>query len=194
MSFIDTIVKADRELLILLNNFGSEPFDIIWLTFTKPVYWSPLFLLWIYFLIKRYDRRVGLFIFFFMVVMAGLSDTLVNIIKHTTLRPRPCWQEGVMESIRILKCTHSYSFVSGHATTSMALTAFIFFVFRDKYKWFWIFFIFPAIFAYSRIYMGKHYPLDIISGYILGFVEAIFYYKLVQYLLNKWFYHKKRAV
>lgn len=187
MSFIDAIIHADEQLLIYLNNFGSEPYDVFWLQITKPLNWLPLFLFWLFLLIKKFTWKQGMFLFLFICIMAGLSDVLVNIIKHSFERPRPCWQVGVMEQIRSLKCSKSYSFVSGHATTSMAVTTFIYLLFKDKFKWTVLFYIYPLLFAYSRIYMGKHYPADILCGYTLGVIEAILYLKLAKYLMNKWF-------
>jgi len=187
MSFLDTIIKLDQDFLIYLNNFGTKPFDELWLTITRPANWFPLILLWLALLIKAFGWKKGLFFFFFAAAMGGLSDALVNCIKYTTLRPRPCWQEGVLEHIRILKCTHSYSFVSGHATTSMAITTFMYLLLKNRFKWSVVFYIFPLVFAYSRIYMGKHYPLDIVLGYVLGIIEAILYVKLARYLISKWF-------
>ncbi|MDO6736399.1 phosphatase PAP2 family protein [Wenyingzhuangia sp. 2_MG-2023] len=193
MSFLDTIIAADQELLIYLNNFGSEPYDQFWLIITKPLNWIPLFLFWLFLLIKNYKWQKGLFLFLFICAMAGLSDVLVNIIKYSTARPRPCWQEGVLEQIRILKCSGSFSFVSGHATTSTAVTTFMYLLFRKKYRWSILFYIYPLLFAYSRIYMGKHYPVDILCGYTLGIIEAILYLKLAHYILSKWKGKKKLA-
>ncbi|NIJ43653.1 undecaprenyl-diphosphatase [Wenyingzhuangia heitensis] len=187
MSFLESLIQADQQLLIYLNNFGSQPFDAYWLFVTKPTNWIPLFLFWLFLLIKNYSWRKGLFLFLFICIMAGLSDVLVNIIKYATTRPRPCWQDGVLEQIRILKCSRSFSFVSGHATTSTAVTTFVYLLFRKKYKWTILFYIYPLLFAYSRIYMGKHYPGDILCGYTLGVVEAVLYLKLAKYLTNKWF-------
>ena len=185
MSFIDTIIQADQELLVYLNNFGNTNWDSFWLYITKASHWIPMFLIWIFLLIKNFGWKQGLFFFFFMAAVGGLSDQLVNLIKYSFERPRPCWQEGVMEQIRILKCTHSFSFVSGHATTSMALTSFFFLLNKDKMKWAAIFYIWPLLFAYSRIYMGKHYPADITCGYLLGITEAILYLKLAKYIAQK---------
>lgn len=187
MDFLDTLIQSDQEFLIYLNNFGSEAYDKLWLTITRPANWWPLILLWGALLVKAFGWKKGLFLFFFAAAMGGLSDVLVNVIKHATLRPRPCWQEGVLEHIRILKCTHSYSFVSGHATTSMAVTLFMYLLLKDTFKWVWVVFVFPILFAYSRIYMGKHYPADIALGFILGTIEAILYFKLATYLVHKWF-------
>ena len=194
MNFLDTLIATDHKVLFFLNNLGSESFDTLWLTITKPANWLPLVLIWLTLLIKNFGWKQGLFIFLFLAVMGGLSDQLVNLIKNTTLRPRPCWQEGVMEQIRVLKCTHSYSFVSGHATISMMVTTFLFLFFKDKYKWFAIFYLFPILFAYSRIYMGKHYPGDILCGYTLGFFLAMLYYKIANYIYNTWFVKQKQIL
>lgn len=184
---LDKIIALDQDFLVYLNNFGSAEWDQFWLLITKIKTWIPLFILWIILMVKVFGWKRGLFYFVFLCIMAGLSDTLVNLFKHGFERPRPCWQTGVMDRIRILKCTHSFSFVSGHATTSMALTSFVYLLFRKSFKWSIVFFIWPLLFAYSRIYMGKHYPVDITCGYLLGIVEAILYFKLAKYLDQKWF-------
>ena len=185
MSVLDTIIEADQQLLIFLNNFGATPFDNFWLYITKPSHWIPLALFWIALLFRNFHWKKALILLIIAGVMGGLSDQLVEWIKHTTLRPRPCWQEGISEHIRKLKCTSSYSFVSGHATTSMAIATYMFLVFKNRHKWSVLFFIFPLLFAYSRIYMGKHYPADILCGYLLGITEGILYFRFVHYLIQK---------
>jgi len=185
MSVLNTIIEADQQLLIYLNNFGSKPFDEFWLYITKPTHWIPLALFWIVLLFKQFPWKKALILFLVAGLMGGLSDQLVEFIKHSTLRPRPCWQEGVSEYIRSLQCTRSYSFVSGHATTSIAIATYMFLVFRNLHKWSVLFFIFPLLFAYSRIYMGKHYPADILCGYLLGITEALIYFKMCKVLIKK---------
>lgn len=187
MNLLDAIVEYDQQLLIYLNSLGSEPYDAFWLLITKPLNWVPFFLFWLFLLVKNFTWKKGLFIFLFICIMAGLSDVLVNIIKYSVERPRPCWEQGVMEQIRRLKPSQSFSFVSGHATTSMAVTTFMYLMLRNKYKWIVMFYIFPLLFAYSRIYMGKHYPIDIIFGYVLGIIEAIIYFKFLKLIMVKWF-------
>ncbi|MEN8764399.1 MAG: phosphatase PAP2 family protein [Wenyingzhuangia sp.] len=187
MNLLDVFIHADQQLLVYLNNFGDRRYDAFWLAITKATNWLPLFIFWLFLLVKQLGWKKGIFLFLFISLMAGLSDILVNLIKYSFERPRPCWQIGVMEQIRILKPSRSFSFVSGHATTSMAVTTFIYFLFRKKSPWTVIFFSYPLLFAYSRIYMGKHYPLDILCGYALGVTEAIICVKLVKFLIHKWF-------
>lgn len=181
----ESIIKADQQLFLFLNNLGSAQWDFFWMEITKGKNWIPLFIVWIFLLFKNYHWKKALQYFLLIGVMAGFSDQLCNVIKNTVQRPRPCWQEGVMEYARILECTHSFSYLSAHATTSVAVVTYLVFLFRKKYNWIWVFYVWPLLFAYSRIYIGKHYPLDIVSGAILGFGIAVMFRKITDLIENR---------
>ncbi|HBI02186.1 MAG TPA: phosphatase PAP2 family protein, partial [Flavobacterium sp.] len=74
-----------------------------------------------------------------------------------------------------------------HASNSMATTTFIFFLFRKHFKYLFLLFLFPLIFAYSRIYLGLHFPADIISGYIFGIFTGTLFYRIYKIMQPKYF-------
>ena len=103
---------------------------------------------------------------------------LTGITKELVARLRPGNTEEINSLIRILKRPAGYSFFSGHASNSFSMTTAVFLFLRRELRWSWLFFIWPIIFALSRIYVGVHFPLDILVGAGVGIVSAILFYRL----------------
>lgn len=174
----EKIIDLDKELLVYLNNLGSETYDDLWLIITKQLYWSPLFLLIFYLLQKKIGwKKFGYYILFTAVLLL-ICDQTVNLFKYGFERLRPVNDEEINGLLRIIKTSKSFSFFSGHATNSMASTVFGVLILRKYYKHAYLLFLFPLIFAYSRIYLGLHFPTDILTGYVFGATMGFVCYKL----------------
>jgi len=93
-------------------------------------------------------------------------------------RLRPNNNIAINTFIRIVKDPSSYSFFSGHSSSSFSITTLIVLFLRKKVKWSWVFYTWPLLFAYSRIYVGVHYPLDILVGTLVGISSGILFYKI----------------
>jgi undecaprenyl-diphosphatase len=124
--------------------------------------------------------------FSFLAVLITFTDQVTNLFKNGFQRLRPCNDTDVNQIARIVESRKSFSFFSGHAASSMASTLFIFLIIRRYYNYSFLLFLFPLIFAYSRIYLGLHFPLDILSGYIFGMFSGLFFYKLYQGFMRKY--------
>lgn len=180
---IDKLVQIDRELLIFLNNLGSETFDSFWLTITKQFTWTPLFLLILFLVFKKLGAKKGAFTLLFIVILVAFSDQFTNLVKNLTERVRPCNVEDLQTSLRQFTYKpRGYSFWSGHASLSTTFSVFIFLLLRKKVKYMFLLFLFPLIFGFSRIYLGVHFPIDVTTGYISGIVLGTLFYKLYQKL------------
>ncbi len=175
---LEEIIELDKKALIFLNNLGSESFDGLWLCITNQVYWSPYFLLIFILLYKKIGKQNFILALFFIALIILFSDQTANLFKHTFERLRPCNDATLEGLIREVKSSKSFSFFSGHATNSMATTTFVFLFLRKHFKYAFFLFLFPIIFAYSRIYLGVHFPLDVLTGYSFGIFYGITFYKL----------------
>ena len=144
-----------------LNGLGSEFFDGFWLTITVQEYWTPYFLLIFYFLAKKIGWKNFLIALVFIAFLILVSDQTSNLFKNHFQRLRPCNDLDLKNIIRIVKPSDSYSFFSGHATNSMATTVFVFLIIRRYYKYALLLFLFPLIFAFSRIYPVSYTHLDV---------------------------------
>ncbi|MGB0880309.1 MAG: phosphatase PAP2 family protein [Polaribacter sp.] len=173
---MESILQKDKQLLIYLNNLGSEQWDSFWLVLTNQLYWTPLFVFIIYLVIKSFGWKRGGFMILSMIVLVAFSDQFANLIKNTTARLRPNNDLEIRHLLRHLLNPQSYSFVSGHATTSTFFTVFSILLLKENYKYISFLFFFPLIFAYSRLYLGVHYPLDIFIGIIIGILLGKSYY------------------
>jgi undecaprenyl-diphosphatase len=181
----DKLIDLDHKVFIFLNGLGSETFDGLWLIITKQLYWSPLFLLIFYLLQKKLGwKKFGYYILFTAVLIL-ISDQTANLFKNSFQRLRPCNLEELKDIIRVVKTSSSFSFYSGHATNSMASTVFAFMILKQYYKHSYLLFLFPLIFAFSRIYLGLHFPSDILTGYLFGATFGFICYKLYQKYILK---------
>jgi len=176
---LDRLLQIDTELLIFLNNLGSEQWDSFWFFLTNQFSWSPLFAFLLFLMFKKFGWKNGVLLLLFLIVLITFSDQFTNLIKNTFERLRPCNTEGVIEQIRNFNYKpSSYSFYSGHAASSMTFSFFVILLLKSHYKYIWFLLLFPILFGYSRIYLGVHYPLDIVSGYFAGIFFGYLFFLL----------------
>lgn len=179
----EKLIDLDKELLVFLNGLGSPAFDTLWLYITKQLYWTPFFLLLFYLLQKKIGwKHLGIVVLFIALLLLIGNET-VEFCKFTVQRLRPCNDPEIKDIIRIVHQSDTFSFFSGHAANSMASMTFIFLILRKYYKYAYLIFLYPLIFAYSRIYLGVHFPTDILTGYAFGATFGWLFSKGYDYFL-----------
>ena len=185
MSFFSNFIGKDRELFVYLNSFGTENWDAFWLSITDKYSWLPLYILLLVLIFWYYGWKKTLVVLLITALLVAFTDQFVNLIKNTTERLRPNNDPTLQEFIRILKKSGGYSFVSGHATNSFAVSTFMIASLRKYFKPIYLLLIWPILFAYSRIYVGVHFPIDIFSGMLLGILIGFGFYKFSRLILPK---------
>lgn len=185
---MDLILELDRNLLIFLNSFGSEKFDDLWLIITNKFTHIPLYLLLLFLLFqnlkssyKKYKLYKVYSIYILSIVfLIFISDQLSNLFKYSIQRLRPCHDDQIQNLIRIVKedCGGLYSFFSAHASNSFVIAT-IFILFMNRKKEYYSLFIWASLVAYSRVYLGVHYPSDIIIGSIIGITVSYLFYTVI---------------
>ncbi|MFB9110447.1 phosphatase PAP2 family protein [Flavobacterium gyeonganense] len=184
---LEKIQEIDTRLLVYLNSLGSETFDPLWLIITKQVYWTPFFLFLFFLIYKKIGIKQTLYVLLFIAVLIAFTDQTTNLFKNTFQRLRPCNNPEINTIIRVVQSRSSYSFFSGHAANTMAVATFLFLVLKRHFKYLGFLFLWPLIFAYSRIYLGLHYPGDILTGYFFGALFGFLMFKVYQNLKPKYF-------
>lgn len=185
---IDSLIEKDIELLIYLNNLGTTHWDGFWLVLTNKFSAIPFYLLLLYFTFKKFGLKKTFIILLFVVVLISISDQTSNLFKVGFKRLRPCHDENIAHLIRLVKerCGGLYSYFSAHASNSMAIAVFFSFLLKKDYKVLpYFLFIWALLVAYSRIYIGVHFPLDVLTGALIGGVYGFLIYKLFKIVVKK---------
>ncbi len=182
---LERILALDKQVFIFLNSLGSPTFDPLWLIITKQAYWTPFFIFLGYLIYKKSGlKNLGFVVIFIALILLCCNES-VEFCKVTFERLRPCNEPELKQIIRIVHQSNSFSFFSGHAANSMATMTFIYLILKKQYNYVFLIFLYPLIFAYSRIYLGVHYPLDILAGYLFGATYGIIFYVGYNYFVKK---------
>ncbi|MGN7514994.1 MAG: phosphatase PAP2 family protein [Allomuricauda sp.] len=174
----EKLLKWDRDTFIYLNGLGIEDYDVFWSTVTNISTWIPLFVLFSVLFFLKFPRKEALYMFFTVLGLAIFITVITHFTKISVARLRPNNTEEINALIRILKTPTDYSFFSGHASSSFSITVLVFLFLCRKVKWAVLFFVWPILFSLSRIYVGVHFPLDIIVGMVVGLLSGWLFYVL----------------
>ncbi len=181
---IESITALDTDLFLFLNGFHNELFDTIMYWVSHKFFWVPFYLFLVYLLYRHFGLKKTAVLTGLILVTFALTNTLsVEAFKNIFERPRPCHNELIKSQVHILHdhCGGKWGFVSSHASNVFGLATLIFLFLGKRIKriGFWIF-LWAAVVSYSRIYLGVHYPLDLICGGFLGISIAIIIYGLAK--------------
>ncbi len=167
------------ELLIFhaINHMGRPALDPIFIFLSnRDIWWVVAGILTLGVILKR-DRRVW-WAWLLVMVAVGISDALsAYVLKDLFQRPRPC---HILHTVRlVIPCGNRFGFPSNHAANGMAVTVMAYLTFRSR--WTWAFLVGTLLVGWSRIYLGVHYPTDVLGGYVVGAIVASFLYQLARF-------------
>ena len=173
-SWFSHIAPLDRKVFYAINVSGSNRFFDTLMPFVREAnLWVPLYLFLLVFALLNFGKRGSLW-FIFFACTAGVCDIIAShLIKESIFRLRPCQDPDLADTMNSLAhyCPSSSSFVSAHATTHFGLAFFVVLTLKPyTTPWIRLFFVWAALISYAQVYVGVHYPFDVLCGAVIGSV------------------------
>lgn len=165
------IIDLDKWLFLKINRDGTSAFlDKLMPILREPTTWIPLYIILFLFLVISFGKK-GWWLLLYALITVAITDTISSrIFKPLVGRLRPCCDPAFSANVRLLAyCGHNGSFTSSHAANHFGIAMFLFFTFRNFMgNWAYVFFIWAAAISYAQIYVGVHYPFDVLGGTVIG--------------------------
>ncbi len=178
---MEQLLAWDKELFLWLNSLGSSGFDAFWMLMTHRGSNVVIYLMvWLY-LAYKWSLKTALYLLLFTGFLILCTDQLTNLFKVQVGRLRPCYDQEIASLVRLVKptCGGRFSFFSGHASNSFALALFFGKLLKPlNPNFICVLVFFAGLIAYSRVYIGVHFPLDILCGSVVGSLLGLLFFRI----------------
>lgn len=181
---VECLDSLDRSIFLFLNGMHNDFFDMFMWYVSKTATWS-LMLLFLLYIIFKNNWRMALMVILGIALTITLADQISSgLVKDFIGRFRPTHNpeiESIVHTVNGYK-GGLYGFVSSHAANTLGVAVYISLLFRNRYITLFMM-LWSLLVAYSRIYLGVHYPGDILGGMIVGVISGFVVYKIYDYAI-----------
>ncbi len=185
---MDSILQYDQQLFLYLNRLGTQPWDGFWMGLSNKWVSMPVYLLLLFLSYRQFGLKKTLVMILALTLLITATDQLSNFFKYGLQRLRPCYEPSLEGSFRLVKgyCGGKYGFYSAHASNFMGVAVFFTMILGRGRSWLAFLLILWALaIGYSRIYIGVHYPLDVLAGALAGMLLGWLFARLLVLALQK---------
>lgn len=172
---LDKLVETDKEVFLFLNNLGVASWDGFWMFMSNKWASIPLYLVLLLLCFYKLGWKRTILVIVSVALMITATDQLANFFKYGVGRFRPCHDASIVDQMRLVKsyCGGKYGYFSAHAANSFAVATFFVLLFKQYFKWLVpLLLIWGLLVSYSRIYIGVHFPLDVVTGISIGMLSG----------------------
>jgi len=185
MSFFEWLDHIDKFLFTLIqHDTDNAVLDVVMPVLRDPYTWVPFYVFMLYFCLRKGQQHAWIFIALSLLTFAITDSLTAQIMKPLFGRLRPCHDPDMAQTIRmVIDCGGLYSMPSSHAANHFGLAAFWYYTIRimTGKKWWWLYWWAGAV-CYAQIYVGKHYPFDILAGACTGLLAGYGMSRIFAYL------------
>jgi undecaprenyl-diphosphatase len=184
---MQTLQQIDTQLFLYLNSLHANWLDPVMALITRRDTWFPAYLILIFWLIYKQKKQAA-FTIIAIILAVALSDQICSsVLKPLVHRLRPCHEPGLTGLIHMVTdCGGQFGFCSSHAANSFALATSLFLFFKGNVYTYWLF-LWAIIISYSRIYVGVHYPIDVLAGGLIGAFFAYLSFFIISRVKKRYF-------
>lgn len=177
--------QLDQALLLAMNFDAGAFWDNFFWIVSQKLTWAPLYAILVYLLYRRYGLRQGTIALVLCIIMVALCDQTANFFKEGVAKFRPTHTVAISDMVHTVNGYRGglYGTVSAHAAISFGIATYVGSLLRNKWLLIGLYF-WAALVAYSRIYLGVHFPADILFGIVDGLVMAYICTKLFSYAIR----------
>ncbi|MCA6074956.1 phosphatase PAP2 family protein [Fulvivirga sedimenti] len=186
---MEQLAELDKDLFFILNGLHTAWLDPVMYYISQTLTWLPVYLLFMWLLIKNFGWRTVLWL-----TGLALAITLADQVTSGLMKPfferfrpsrDPSFEEGLVHIVNGYR-GGKFGFASSHAANAFAVATYLYLLLRNSVRYSGYLFVMAALIAYSRIYLGVHYPADVIAGGAIGIVAGSLCYRLAMLANNKW--------
>ena len=179
---LEFLIELDQKVFFVLNGFHSPWLDQVMYWITKTEFWIPLYAGLLYLVIKNFKKKSWIIVGCIIITIVLADQITSSGMKPFFQRLRPSRDPELKEMVHIVNGYRGgkYGFASSHAANTMGIAFFFWLLLTSRYRWIWVLFVWATIVAFSRIYLGVHYPGDIVVGMLFGLLSGY-----IGFTLNK---------
>lgn len=192
LSLLQTLMEWDRRLLVWLNGFHADWLDPVMYWTSQTLFWLPLYLFLLWLMIKDFKKDWWIPLIGIAVTILLADQITATLMKPYFERLRPSREPALEGIVHLVKDYNGevyfgglYGFASSHAANTFATATFYTLLFRSRRKWITWLFLWAAAMTYTRIYLGAHYPGDILVGGLVGVGSAFTGFSVFKFIAKK---------